>query len=145
MARPVNVVIHTASKRPSRAAPRAGTISRLVAPGSSPVIGAAKMMAMPAMTTASIQLTTPIGVGASPSSSAPSSFSAVALVARPKAVKRYISHSPPATTTARRASNQRSAGAWTPRIVTSSVGRGPSMASEVAPAPSKRSPTMPIM
>ena len=77
---------------PSKAAPRAATISKGVVVGSIRVIGAARIIAAPANIVASIQLTTPIRSAEIPTRTAPVSLSALALVDSPKLLKRYRAH-----------------------------------------------------
>ncbi len=86
MPSPASVVSVNERNPPSRAAARAGMISRLVVPGSRPEIGAMRITAAPASIAAIIQLMAASRSGEWPSSTAPFSLSAAARVARPKRV-----------------------------------------------------------
>ncbi len=87
-ARAAATVAPNDSSRPTRAAARAGTTSRVVVTGSSPVMGATRIPPRPARTLASTQLTAARRSGDQPSRATPVVSSAAARLARPKRVKR---------------------------------------------------------
>ena len=113
-ASPKNTVNATELNRPGSAAASAGTISRLLVPGSSRMIGAARISAPPASIAASAQLIVPTGLGEMPSMEAAVWFSATARVTSPSRVYRYASVKSTATTTTIAASRYLSSGATAP-------------------------------
>ena len=143
MARPAAVVSPNERNPPSRAAARAGTINRLVVPGSSPAMGAMKITAAPASIEAIIQLMAASRTGECPSSTAPFSLSAAARVARPKRVRWNTTASTAVATATSPSSHSRSAGICTPATSMTVDGRIASGLANAAPWLPRRWSVMP--
>ena len=88
ISRPASAVIQNDSNRPTRAAASAGTMNSVYEVGSRLATGAIRIPAAPARTVAITQFCAATRLAEMPVSAAPRAFSAPALVASPKRVKR---------------------------------------------------------